>query len=66
MAEAKQLVHDRQYAFAIDKYKKANKIAGGKDRDSLKKLLDLQFKTWPLQRCHRHLHCAPICRHDTG
>ena len=45
MAEAKQLVHDRQYGFAIDKYKKANKIAGGKDHDSLNKLFDLQFKT---------------------
>jgi len=44
MAEAKQLVHDRQYVFAMDKYKKANKIAGGKDRDSLNKLLELQLK----------------------
>ena len=45
MAEAKQLVHDRQYGFAIEKYKKANKIAGGKDRDSLNKLFDLEIKT---------------------
>ena len=44
MAEAKQLVHDRQYVFAMEKYKKANKIAGGKDRDSLQKLFDLQFR----------------------
>ena len=44
MAEAKQLLLDRQYVFAIEKYKKANKIAGGKDRDSLDKLLDLQFR----------------------
>lgn len=45
MSEAKQLVHDRQYGFAIDKYKKANKIAGGKDPESLRKMLDLQFLT---------------------
>jgi len=44
MAEAKQLIHDRQYIFAIDKYKKANKIAGGRDYDSLSKLIELQFK----------------------
>jgi thiol-disulfide isomerase/thioredoxin len=44
MAEAAKLTHDRQYIFAADAYKKANKIAGGKDRDSLMKLFDLQFK----------------------
>ncbi len=44
MAEAKQLAHDRQYIFAIEKYKKANKIAGGRDYDSQTRLLDLQFK----------------------
>ncbi len=45
MAEAKQMVHEGHYGFAIDKYKKANKIAGGKDLASLTKLLDLQFRT---------------------
>jgi len=45
MADGKKLEHDRQYVFAIDAYKKANKIAGGKDRSSLNKLFDLQMKT---------------------
>jgi thiol-disulfide isomerase/thioredoxin len=44
MAEAKKLDRERQYIFAMDEYKKANKIAGGKDRDSLKELFDLQMK----------------------
>jgi len=44
VAEAKQLVHERQYFFAIEKYKKANKIAGGRDYESLSKVIDLQFK----------------------
>jgi len=43
MAEAKKLIHDRQYAFAIDSYKKANKIAGGKDAGCLQGLLDIQM-----------------------
>jgi thiol-disulfide isomerase/thioredoxin len=45
MAEGKKLEHERQYVFAIDAYKKANKIAGGKDRSSLRKVFDLQMKT---------------------
>ena len=45
MTEAKQLEKQRNYIFAIDSYKKANKIAAGKDADCLKALLDLQMKT---------------------
>jgi thiol-disulfide isomerase/thioredoxin len=44
IAEAKKLTHDRQYDFAIDSYKKANKIAEGKDADCLKLLYALQMK----------------------
>ena len=44
ITDARKLVHERQYAFAIDAYKKANKIAGGKDPDSLKNIYDLQMK----------------------
>jgi thiol-disulfide isomerase/thioredoxin len=43
MAEAKQLQKQRQILFAMDAYKKANKIAAGKDADCLKALLDLQM-----------------------
>jgi thiol-disulfide isomerase/thioredoxin len=45
MAEAKQLQKARQTVFAIEAYKKANKIAAGKDADCLKSLFDLQMKT---------------------
>jgi thiol-disulfide isomerase/thioredoxin len=45
IAEAKQLVKERQTFFAIEAYKKANKIAAGKDAPCLKALLDLQMKT---------------------
>jgi thiol-disulfide isomerase/thioredoxin len=45
MAEAKQLQKERQSVFAIEAYKKANKIAAGKDAACLKALLDLQMKT---------------------
>jgi thiol-disulfide isomerase/thioredoxin len=45
MAEAKQLTGKRQYDFAIDAYKKANKVAAGKDADCLKSLYTLQMKT---------------------
>ena len=45
MAEAKQLQRERQTFFAIEAYKKANKIAAGKDADCLKSLFDLQMKT---------------------
>jgi thiol-disulfide isomerase/thioredoxin len=45
MAEAKQMQKERQLFFAMDAYKKANKIAAGKDAACLKDLLDLQMKT---------------------
>ena len=45
MAEGKKLTRQRDYAFAIDAYKKANKIAGGKDLKSLGELYDIQIKT---------------------
>jgi thiol-disulfide isomerase/thioredoxin len=45
MTEGKKLARERQYTFAIDEYKKANKIAGGKDRKSLLEVYDLQIKT---------------------
>jgi thiol-disulfide isomerase/thioredoxin len=45
IAEAKKLTHERQYDFAIDAYKKASKIAEGKDADCLKLLFALQMKT---------------------
>jgi thiol-disulfide isomerase/thioredoxin len=45
MADAKQMEKERQIAFAMDAYKKANKIAAGKDADCLKGLLALQMKT---------------------
>jgi thiol-disulfide isomerase/thioredoxin len=44
MAEAKQLQKERQFFFAMEAYKKANKIAAGKDADCLKSLFDLQMK----------------------
>jgi thiol-disulfide isomerase/thioredoxin len=44
MTEAKQLEKQRNYVFAVDSYKKANKIAAGKDADCLKALYDLQIK----------------------
>ena len=45
MAEGKKLEHERQYGFAIDAYKKANKVAGGKDRKSLREAYNLQIRT---------------------
>jgi thiol-disulfide isomerase/thioredoxin len=45
MAEAKQMAREHQASFAMDAYKKANKIAAGKDAVCLKALLDLQMKT---------------------
>jgi thiol-disulfide isomerase/thioredoxin len=45
MAEAKQLERQRQYGFAIDAYKKACKIAEGKDNGCLTDLYTLQMKT---------------------
>ena len=44
MLDAKKLTKDRQYPFAEDAYKKASKIAGGKDAACLKALLALQSK----------------------
>ncbi|HMH13879.1 MAG TPA: redoxin family protein [Edaphobacter sp.] len=43
MAEAKTLVTRRQYIFAIDSYKKANKVAGGQCADCLSQILSLQM-----------------------
>jgi thiol-disulfide isomerase/thioredoxin len=45
IAEAKQLEKERKYIFAIDAYKKANKLAAGKDSDCLRALLDLEMKS---------------------
>ena len=43
IAEAKKCVAQRLYTFAEDAYKKANKIAGGKDPKSLHEIYDLQI-----------------------
>jgi thiol-disulfide isomerase/thioredoxin len=43
LAEAKQLERTHRYAFAVDAYKKASKIAGGKDIVCLNDLYSLQF-----------------------
>ncbi len=43
MAEAKDLVKKRQYAFALDDYKKANKIAGGNCFSCLKQVYELDM-----------------------
>jgi thiol-disulfide isomerase/thioredoxin len=44
MAEAKRLQNERQPLFALDEYKKANKIAAGKDAACLNAILDIQVK----------------------
>jgi thiol-disulfide isomerase/thioredoxin len=44
IADAKKLTHERQYLFAVEAYKKANKIAAGKDVDCLKSLYSLEMK----------------------
>jgi thiol-disulfide isomerase/thioredoxin len=44
MAEAKTLADHREYIFAIDAYKKANKIAGGQCADCLSQIFTLQMK----------------------
>jgi thiol-disulfide isomerase/thioredoxin len=44
IAEAKKLERTHQYGFAVDAYKKASKIAGGKDILCLNDLYNLQFK----------------------
>jgi thiol-disulfide isomerase/thioredoxin len=43
IAEAKKCVAQHMYVFAEDAYKKANKIAGGKDPKSLHEIFDLQI-----------------------
>ena len=43
IAEAKKCIAQRQFTFAEDAYKKANKIAGGKDTKSLSAIIDLQL-----------------------
>ncbi len=45
IAEAKQLLKERNTFFAMEAYKKANKIAAGKDVDCLRALLDIQMNT---------------------
>ena len=44
MAEAKQLERERQVFFAIDAYKKASKIAQGKDSAVFETIFTLQMK----------------------
>jgi hypothetical protein len=43
IAEAKKCIAQRQFTFAVDAYKKANKIAGGQDPKSLQAIFDLQL-----------------------
>jgi thiol-disulfide isomerase/thioredoxin len=45
VAEGKKLAAQQHYAFAIDAYKKANKIAGGKDIDCLDQIFSLQIRS---------------------
>lgn len=45
MAEGKKLAAQHQYGFAVDAYRKANKIAGGKDLVALDQIYSLQIKT---------------------
>jgi thiol-disulfide isomerase/thioredoxin len=45
MADGKKLTNERNLYFAIDAYKKANKIAGGQCADCLRKQIDLEMKT---------------------
>jgi thiol-disulfide isomerase/thioredoxin len=45
IAEAKDLEHKRNYSFAIDDYKKANKISGGVCSTCLDKAFTLQMET---------------------
>jgi prepilin-type processing-associated H-X9-DG protein len=44
LAEAKKLANERDYLFAIDSYKKANKIAGGQCTECLSQIFILQMK----------------------
>jgi len=43
MAEAKKLASQHEYSFAIDSYKKANKIAGGNDVKCLDEIFNIQI-----------------------
>jgi thiol-disulfide isomerase/thioredoxin len=45
MKEAKLLEKQQRYVFAVDAYKKANKLAAGRDIDCLQALFELQIKT---------------------
>lgn len=45
VAEGKKLAKMHQFAFAIDAYKKANKIGGGKDAASLDQIFNLQIQS---------------------
>jgi len=45
VTEGKKLAAQRRYSFAVDAYKKANKIAGGKDVNCLDQIFNLQIKT---------------------
>jgi len=45
IAEGKKLAKMHQFGFAIDAYKKANKIAGGKDAASLDQVFTLQIQS---------------------
>ncbi|MBB5343424.1 TlpA disulfide reductase family protein [Tunturibacter empetritectus] len=45
ITEGKQLAQHRQLSFALDAYKKANKIADGKDIDTLNEIFALQIQT---------------------
>jgi thiol-disulfide isomerase/thioredoxin len=45
IAEAKKFERTHQYTFAIDSYKKANKIAGGKDISSLDAIFLIQMNS---------------------
>src|SRR5262245_21659904 len=44
VAEGKNLALQQRYFFAIDAYRKANKIAGGKDTSSLDEIYTLQLR----------------------
>jgi thiol-disulfide isomerase/thioredoxin len=45
IAEGKKLVAQQRFAFAIDAYKKANKVAGGKDIGCLDQIFSLQIRS---------------------
>ena len=59
IAEGKKLAAQQRFAFAIDAYKKANKIAGGKDLDCLDQIFNLQIRSGEYKDAVR---TAAICR----